>query len=495
MEMGSFRSAVGWSFVLSGGRQAFSLIITVVLAALLGPTAYGTVAMAMVFVGFTQIFLVQGLMPALIQRRELSSKQLSSVFWVSLVLSALLAVVCILASGWWSSVNRLPDLQPVIIALSVLLPLSGLMVVQEAWLRRHMHFKELAIRENLSVVVGGVAGIVAAFLGAGVWALVVQQVVMQTVAVFVLWGVSEWRPKAHIDIAEVKELLPFTTASSVSAAGTFVNNQGDALIIGLFFGPAEVGLYRFASRMVTTAVQVLAQSFQAVSLPELARLQRDPEAVSKRLESLLSMAARTSIPLLAIMAAVSPWFIPILGNQWKPATSVLIILCAVGVMRVFVTFSGPLLQALNHPSLLAVLVWFGAILSAGVFVATGVFFQDASVSRQVNGMAVASLTIFTVLLGINSWLLKHFGGVGITAQFRAMRAPVFAGAAAFGLAVMIYVSGILDHVPDLIGLVVVGVLCTATAAGALLATDSFTREVLKSATGRVRRRVTQRGAQ
>lgn len=481
METGSFKSAVGWSFALSGGRQAFGFVITVILAAILGPTAYGTVAMAYVFVSFTQLFLVQGLMPALIQRRDLTSSQLSSVFWLALGASAGLAGLSVAASGWWSSVNHLPDLQPVIVALSALLPISGLMVVQESWLRRHLQFRQLAVRENLSVVVGGLAGIGAALLGAGVWALVIQQLGTQIVAVAVLWRVSDWRPDFHCSFAEVRELVPFTAASSVSAIGTFVNNQGDALIIGLFFGPEVVGLYRFAARIVATAVQVLARSFQAVSLPELARHQRDQNAIRRRLKDLLSLASLATVPLLAVMAAVAPWFIPLLGSEWGSATTALQILCAVGIMRVFATFSGPLLQAINRPSLLAVLVWFGAGLSAAAFVIAGVVLEGSSVASQVNGMAVAGLAVFSILMAVNSWILRRFGGLGLRDQFATMLVPSFAGAVAFGVGTFVWTSGATDDLGPLLSVFFGSALSAGAAAVVLVLCDHRVKVSLVSA--------------
>ena len=463
---------------MSAGRQGFGFIITLILAALLGPTAYGTVAMAYVFVSFTQIFLVQGLMPALIQRRDLTSRHLSSIFWFALMISACLSLVCVAASGWWASVNRLPDLQPVIIALSLLLPVSGLMVVQEAWLRRHLQFKKLAVRENGSIVAGGAVGIISAILGAGVWALVLQQLTTQLVAVIVLWGISDWRPTRHMAWSEFRELLPFTSASSLSAVGSFVNNQGDALIIGLFFGPQVVGLYRFASRVVIVVVEVLARSLQAVSLPELARLQHDAEAVRARLASLLAMAARSAIPLLALIAAMSPWFVPLLGSEWSPATTALMLLCAAGVMRVFATFSGPLLQALNRPGLLAALVWFSAGLSALLFIGAGVLLEGQSVSRQVNGMALTSVALFVVLIIVNSWILRRYGGISPRDQVRVVLLPLLAGAAILAVAALCWFSGVTEGLGPVAALALASFVSGGTGAVVLLTLDKPSREMV-----------------
>ncbi len=146
----SFRSALRWSYVMDGSRQGITMVVTLVLAGILGPADFGTVAMATVYVLFVQMLLQQGTIPALIQRKDLRPEQLDSAFWMVLVTSGVLTVLSVALSGWLASVNRLPDLQAVISILSVLILVKGLIVVQEAWLRRQMNFRPLAIRTTVS---------------------------------------------------------------------------------------------------------------------------------------------------------------------------------------------------------------------------------------------------------------------------------------------------------------------------------------------------------
>lgn len=471
----TFRSAVGWSFVLTGGQRLFGFLVTLVLAGLLGPTAYGTVAMAMVFVMFTQVFLLQGLLPALIQRRGLNHQQLTSAFWLGMSMSVLLAAVVVALSGWWAAVNNLPDLQLVIIALTPLLPISALMLVQEAWLRRRLEFKKLAIRANLSVIAGGVLGLVSAALGAGVWSLVIQQLTMQCVGVVVLWSVSSWRPSFHFAWSEVRPLLPFSASSTASAVGGFISTSGDALIIGIFFGPAAVGLYQLATRVVQTVVEVMAMSLQEVALPELARLQHDRGEIRRRMDGMLSLGARATVPVLAVLAIASPWFADVLGQEWADAATVIRILALVGVMRLFSAFSAPLLQALNHPHLLAILVWLISVLSIGFGVGIGFLLQDASVAAQVNGMALANVVLFGIIVAVNSRVFRTFADLGYRAQFNAVGIPLLVGSAAVGLAVLIEGAGIDLALPPIVALGFVGVVAVCLVSALMMSLDARSR--------------------
>lgn len=490
----SFRSAVGWSFVLTGGQRLFGFLVTLVLAGLLGPKAYGTVAMAMVFVLFTQVFLLQGLLPALIQRRGLGDRQLTSAFWLGMALSVAFAGLAVALSGWWASVNDLPDLQIVIIALCPLLPISALMLVQEAWLRKRLEFKKLAIRANVSVVAGGILGLVSAAAGAGIWALVIQQLATQCVGVIVLWRVSSWRPSFHFSWAEVRPLLSFSASASASAVGGFLSTSGDALIIGVFFGPAAVGLYQLATRVVQTVVEVMAMSLQEVALPELARLQHDPGGIRRRLDSMLSLGARTTVPLLAVVAIASPWFAAVLGPRWADASTVIRILALVGVMRLFSAFSAPVLQALNHPHLLAVLVWSISVLSVGFGIGTGLVLRDSSVATQVNGMALANVVLFLIIVTINSRVFKVFAGLDVRAQLRAVGLPLAIGSAAVGVAVVVESIGPGLGGPPVLSLAVVVVAGACLVGAMMFALDQRTRTMLLEALNGARAAVSERGA-
>src|ERR1700693_5637783 len=174
----SFLNAVKWAYTGNWGERAFSALFTFILAAILGPRDFGTVAIAMVYITFLQLFLDQGFMAELIQRKNLEPEHLEAVFWMDMVLGLLLVGASILLSGWWAAKNHAPEAaKGVISALSLCIPIQGLAAVQGAILNRNMDFKALSIRSNIAAFVSGVIGIGMAFAGFRVWALVGQQIV------------------------------------------------------------------------------------------------------------------------------------------------------------------------------------------------------------------------------------------------------------------------------------------------------------------------------
>ncbi|MEO1060899.1 MAG: oligosaccharide flippase family protein [Actinomycetota bacterium] len=409
---GSFRGAVGWSFVMTGGQQVITLVITFVLAGLLGPEAFGTVAMAAVYVAFVQLVVRQGMVPAIVQRRELTPAHTDTAFWMTMAAAAVMTALSLAVAPAWSALMDLPDLAPVIWWLSITIPLKALTVVQEGLLRREMRFKSLAARTNAAALLGGVAGVVAAVAGAGVWALVIQQVVSAAIEVVTLWWVSDWRPGRQLSRTAARELIGFTSGSFLASLGTFVNNRGDALLIGFFFGPVAVGLYRLAARVVNVIVDISARALQQAALPELARLQDDRARFIKRATEVMRTTAILSLPTFGLLAGTAPALLPLLGEEWEPAAVPLQLLCATGAVRSFGLVVGAILQATGRPQLFAIVTWGAAALSTLAFVIAGVLLQDAELTAQVNGLAASRAIVFAgPLFVLNLIVLQQAAGV------------------------------------------------------------------------------------
>src|SRR5579864_5598588 len=140
----SFLNALKWSYTAYWGQQGFTAIFTAILAGLLGPRDFGTVSIALVYIMFLQMFLDQGFMTALIQKKDLGPEHLDAVFWMDQALSLVLIGISILLSGWWAAKNHAPEVAVVISALSLCIPIQGLAVVQTALLNREMDFKSLS---------------------------------------------------------------------------------------------------------------------------------------------------------------------------------------------------------------------------------------------------------------------------------------------------------------------------------------------------------------
>jgi O-antigen/teichoic acid export membrane protein len=428
----SFKTALGWSYMMQGGQYAITTLVTLVLAGVLGPSDFGLVAMALVYLLFIQMLLRQGMVPALVQRRELDARHVNSAFWLLMASAVVLTAASLSLSGWWSNVNRTPELETVINVMSVLIPLQALVVVQEALLSRHMDFRGLALRANAAALIGGVVGLVMAFTGFGVWALVAMHVVKSVVDVVVLWTLSDWRPTWTFAPSAAREMLGFSSAAALGSLGSFASSRADALLIGVFFGPTVVGLYRLAARLVEIVTFVTTSALQAVSLPELSRVQDDPGRLSERITKITQAAALVALPPLGLLAGSSSVVMQLLGDDWEPATEALSVLCVVGAVVVLTIFTGPILIAVGQPRLFALVTWLSALFSVGSFLLAGLLLGDAPADDQVFGVALSRLLVFApTILVIAGWAVTRYARMSLTQTLKGIAPAVVAAGIAF----------------------------------------------------------------
>lgn len=331
--------------------------LTLVLAAILGPRAFGVMALALAFTGFAEMLQKQGLAPAIISRETLPDRVADTAFWLVCGASLVLTGLGLGLAPLWAAANDLPELTPVIRVLSLGIPVSALIVVQESILKRTMQFRKLAVRTWLSAGVGGVVGVAGAILGWGVWALVAQLMTTNLVSVLVLWAVSPWRPKFRVDGEAARSLWSYSMRSVGASVGLFLGGRADLLIAGPLFGAVVVGLYRMANRLTALVVDVSARSMQAVSLPALAALQTDPPQFRARFLSMLRATTVLCLPVLGIVAGVAPAVEGILGDEWVGTTDAVRWLVPGQAAVTMCLLFGPALQAVGRPGLTSWLTW------------------------------------------------------------------------------------------------------------------------------------------
>jgi len=385
----SFLNALKWSYTANWGQQGFSALFTAILAGLLGPRDFGTVSIAVIYIAFLQMFLDQGFMTALIQKKKLEPEHLDAVFWMDQVLSVFLVAVSILLSGWWAAKNHAPEVANIIAALSLCIPIQGLTVVQTALLSREMDFKSLSIRSNVALLLSGLVGIGMALAGFRAWALVGQQIVRDSTAAVLLWKLSSWRPRFEFSWTHFRDLTSFSISNFAAQLGIFADVQAAAMLLGLLFGPVAVGLYRIAERMANGIQAAATSSIQAVSLPEFSRWQDHPEELRRSALACLRLCAASSVPAFAGLAAVAAPLMATLGTKWAPAANALRILSVLDMALVFAHFTGPLLQALSRPHQLAVLEWARMAVGTVLLVVTAFLVRSSSLSAQITAMAGA----------------------------------------------------------------------------------------------------------
>jgi O-antigen/teichoic acid export membrane protein len=486
-EHGSFDHAVKWSLVMNIGNQLISTIVLLVIAALLGPEAFGTVALATVFLLFVQLFLEQGLTATIIQRKTLTDRHLDAAFWVIMATAVLLIVGTLSLAGWWAEVNHAPDLAGVLRVMSPIILIQALTIVQQALLQRSLRFKALALRANTASVMGGAVGIITAFAGAGVWALVAQQLVTQGIELVLLWAVSTWRPGLRFSRAAVADLYGFSRRVFLGSAGTFVQSQVDSIIIGVLFGPLAVGLYRMALRITRTIVDAFSQPVAMAALPAFSRSQDDKAELARTFRDSVGRSAGLVIPMAAGAAAVSDLFFRLLGDEWKGAAAVMVVFAVLAGARSLNNLCGPLLQATGRPGVTAALTWSLAAVNVAVFLVVASLVGDRGAPGQALAMAVGRTAPFTLIyLPITLTLAIRMAGSSFREILIAVRPALFS-VPAIVVGARAAVAVLDSHLGDL-GMFLVAVAVGGLAGGSVLVlTSPFWQVALTKALLVVRR--------
>lgn len=380
-----------WAYLGNWADKAFAALITFVLAGILGPHDFGLVSIAAVYIGFLQLFLDQGLATALIQRKNVEQEHLDSVFWLNIGLSAVLILISLMLGRYWAAFNHAPEAAVIIPVLSISILFEALAIVQISQLKRNMDFRSLTIRSNASVLLSGIAGISLALAGFGVWSLVGQQLVRDVTAFVLLWKMSDWRPRFKFSWPHLRDLLGFSGPNFVAQLGIFCDGQAAMIALGILFGPTAVGFYRLAERVTSAVISVTMSATQAVSLPEFARNQDNPEGLRQAALTCIRLASTVTMPALAGLAVVSGPLMATVGSKWQPAANVLSILSVVGILVIFTFFTGPLLQALGRTRALAGLEWGRTVVGLACLIVAGLLIRNTPDTWQVMGIAFARL--------------------------------------------------------------------------------------------------------
>ncbi len=436
-------SAVKWTTASNITGELLAGSVTFVLAALLSPRQFGTVAIAYIYVTFVDMIVGFGFGTALIQRTGLRKIHLDSVFWCNLALGVGISVAAVLCSGWWARAYQLPDLKSIIIVLSSIIPIRCLGQVQTAYLQKNMDFKSLAIRDNVAAGLGGVVGIVLAVAGFGAWALVWQHIARESIGATLLWRLSEWRPRAHFSWAAVRDLFDYAWKVFAGRVANFAQSETDSLLIGLLLGPAALGLYRIANRLVEMNLRFLPRAVQVVSVPHFAGLQNDLPELNRTFIKCSHLNAMVTFPGMAFLAGASPIILAAIGPKWLDAAMVLRILAIIGVSKAMILLVGPLLQALSRPGINSINTWVLAVANSAAVCATAWGFSHSTEVQQISLVAAMRAFVFVVVFTpLLLWQARRASGLSLAALLKAMFPAAITSLIVGGSQVLLSQSGI-----------------------------------------------------
>jgi O-antigen/teichoic acid export membrane protein len=390
-----------WASLHNVAREGIGFLVFLVLARLfLDERDFGIVALANSFVMFAQVIGQFGLGTALIRERDITDRHKTACFWAMLGFATLLAGLLIALAGFFAEWSDEPRVAPVLRLLSLGLVLTFMGSVHAALLQRSFDFRALALRSLIAGVCGGFAAIIAAIFGAGVWSLVILNLVTASISTILLWRSLPWRPAFALPLQELKELLP--TGLQITGIGVvrYIGDSADRVIVGFFISIADLGLLYVSQRIVKALQTILTQSINSVALPAFSEIQDDLPRVRNAYLIALRVCLIVTTPLFVGLALLSKQIADvILGPQWIDLSNLLSILAVAAAVSAPLYFNQPLLIAVGRAKTALQIATIGSIVQI-LCVAVGASFG-------LVGVGLGLLARQVIMSGVWYWVLKR----------------------------------------------------------------------------------------
>ena len=317
-----------WRFLERCGAQGVTLIVSIVLARLLDPRGYGTGTLFTIFTTIMQIFVDSGMGNALIQKKDADDLDFSSVFYFNVCMCSVLYLIMFFAAPFIASFYKMTELTSVIRVLSLILVISGVKNVQQAYVSRHLMFKKFFFATLGGTIGAAIVGILMAYLGYGVWALVAQMLFNAIVDTIILWITVKWRPKKMFSFNRLKGLFSFGWKLLVSALLETIYNNLRQLIIGKVYTKDDLAFYNNGEKYPQYLVNNINAAIDSVLLPTMSNEQDHPERVKSMTRRAIKTATFIIMPLMVGFAVCARAIISLLlTDKWLPCVSYLRVFC------------------------------------------------------------------------------------------------------------------------------------------------------------------------
>lgn len=421
-------SAIAWSLIEKFLKRGVQFVLSIFLARLLTPSDFGIVAMASIFVSWAEVFSDFGMGQAIIQKKDVTETQTSTVFWINLMMGFLIAIVFLLIAPWAAKFYDAPMVAWVVRVAGLTFIIHALNVVQSSLFKKALNFKVATIASFLSSTLSGVVGIVLAYLGFGVWALLVQSALSAIITTSYFWIKSQWRPQRIFNFEETKPL--FNKGVGFMGQGLIDNvfRSLGSMAIGKVFSPSILGLFSRGHDLAVMPETTVISPITRPLFPIFAKVQDKKEDLQHYYLKTVEMLNWSMIMICGWFLLCSKEIILILyGNQWGEASIYLFIVAFTIPFVPNWTTSTAVWKALGHVKHVAFITFIYQFLSllsiAALFYSIKLYTLLIVVSYLIANIikAIMNVKIFGISLWkqYSEWLLDVIimGGSVIVLSF------------------------------------------------------------------------------
>jgi O-antigen/teichoic acid export membrane protein len=411
--------SLAWSMVENGGLAIISFVSLIIYMRLLTVADFGLFSAVLALVELLGVFVTMLFHNVLVQRPDVTEQHFNTAFSASMALSLLMALGCWAIAPLFAASMHQAIAARVLTWMGLVFPCSALSATLVARQRRLFDFRALALRSLVGRAVGGGIGIASAFMGAGLWSLVLQQILIAAVGSIVLWVTADKTPRLQFRYGEFRQMIGFGVLSVSGYLLSFSIRRVFTILASAILGVELAGYLNLSFRVVDVFWTIAATAVGQVALPMLAGLQLEPDRLKRAYQAATQFSCLALYPCFVGLGAVAPEVVDILfGHRWQPSSPYVTVLGFLVLLQVPRLVFSPLLTALGRPRDLLVGLLAELLFLVGVTWSIGMPSMPWAI-----GLWVASESVMVV---VSSWVMTRATGYSVLVQFGGVLNPLLA---------------------------------------------------------------------
>lgn len=317
-----------WRASQQFSNQLIQFGTQILLARLLLPEEFGLIALITVFITVTRVFVDAGFGQALIQKKDISEKEKSTVFFLNLFIAILGYTIVYFIAPFVADFYSISLLKTVLRVQAIVIVIDSLAVVQNSMLVRNLQFKKSFYINIIGTFVQGVTGVLFALLGFGVWALVFSQISRSIAHTATIWVISQWKLRFQFSLASLKGLSKFGVGILGTGLLNTIFNNINSLLVGWFFSAEILGFYNKGEQLPNLVINTVNEPLKAVLFPVMSKMQSNKTAIKEIMKKIMVLGGFIIFPMMMLLAIIAePVVILLMTERWLMAVPFVQIAC------------------------------------------------------------------------------------------------------------------------------------------------------------------------
>lgn len=400
-----------WSTAEQFSVQGIQFIIGIILARILLPSDYGMIGMLTIFIAISQSLIDGGFSTALIQKKNPTNDDYSTVFYFNFAISIGIYSILYICAPIIADFYNTPLLTDLTRAIGITIIINSFSIVQTTKLSKKLDFKTQAKASLSAVLISGFIGIYLAYNGLGVWSLVIQNLIRKTINSAMLWFVASWIPALVFSITSLKTLFNFGSRLLYSSLISTVFDNLYTLVIGKVYQADQLGFYTRANQFQQLPSQNLTSIIQRVTFPVLSSIQEDSKRLLTSYRKIIRFSAFIVFPLMLLLAVIAePLIRLVLTEKWIQSASFLQIMCFAGLLYPIHSINLNILKVKGYSDLFLRLEILKKVLMICIL--------SITISFGIKTMLLGQVIFSFLALGLNTYYTSRFINYSQYSQFK-----------------------------------------------------------------------------